>query len=91
MKFSAWLERRLTESLNPELDKLRRDEKLLLMSIEGRKDPMGRVLGVNAAGYVGAVRDLKELRAKIKEIEAKADKKDEPKPLPAWMQSRKAV
>lgn len=87
MKFSEWLKVRIKEALDPELDRLKRDEKLLLMSIEGRKDPMGRVLGVNKAGYLQAVEELKQLRAKIKAKEGDQGAK----PLPAWMHDRKAV
>ena len=61
---------KLLESLNPELDRLKREEKMLVMSIEGRKDPMGRVLGINRAGYEEATRKLKEIREKIKSLES---------------------
>lgn len=93
MTFSEWLEKRIAENLNPEIERLKRDEKLLLMSIENRKDPMGRVLGVNMAGYTDATRKLKEIRAKIKAIEEKDSPATEKgtRPLPAWMQGRKAV
>lgn len=88
MRFSEWLERRVVESLNPELERLKREEKLLLMSIEGRKDPSGAIYGINKAGVIDAMNKLKEVRAKIKELEGS---KDDVKPLPAWMQGRKAV
>lgn len=88
LRFPEWLERRLAESLDPELERLKHDEKLLLMSIEGRKDPKGMIVGINKAGAIDAVNKLKEIRAKIKALEAS---KDKTKPLPAWMQGRKAI
>lgn len=87
MRFSEWLERRVAEALDPELDRLKRDEKLLLMSIEGRKDSKGMVHGINKAGVIDAVAKLKEVRAKIKAKESGS----EAKPIPAWMQGRRAV
>lgn len=88
MRFSEWLERRVVEELNPELERLKRDERLLLMSIEGRKDSNGMVHGINRAGVIDAMAKLKEVRAKIKALEAGGP---EVKPLPAWMQGRRAV
>ena len=93
MRFSHWLERRLSEALSPELNRLKREEKQLLMSMENRKDPMtGAVLGVNKAGYIDAANKLKEVRARIKELEGGAvSSGDEVRPVPAWIQSRRAV
>lgn len=90
MKFSEWLERRLIESLNPELEGLKRDEKLLLMSIEGRKDPSGAIYGINKAGAIDAINKLKEVRARIKELENQ-EGKGNIRPLPSWMQGKKAI
>jgi len=42
------------------------------MSMELRKDPMGRIMGFNKAGYIDAANKLKEVRAKIKELEGGA-------------------
>ena len=69
MSFSEWLKKRLIEALNPELDRLKRQEQQLIMSMEMRKDPMGRIMAVNRAGYIGAENELKKIRAKIKELE----------------------
>lgn len=93
MRFSKWLERRLAEALNPELDRLRREEKQLIMSMEMRKDPMtGAVVGINKAGYITAAEELKKVRARIKELEGGTTSSgDEVRPIPAWIQSRKAV
>jgi len=86
--FSKWAENRMSEQLNPDLERLKRDEKLLLMSIEGRKDPSGAIYGINKAGAIDAINKLKEVRAKIKALEAS---KDTTKPLPAWIQGRKVI
>lgn len=91
MKFSRWIERRLSEALNPELDRLKRDERLLLMSIQGRVDPMGMVTGINKKGYDDAMRDLKSLREKIKSIESKGEETGEVSPIPDWIKNNKAV
>lgn len=93
MRFSEWLERRLSEGLNPELDRLKREEKQLLMSMENRKDPMtGAVVGINKAGYIAAARELEKVRAKIKELEGVlAPSEDKVRPIPGWIQSRRAV
>lgn len=70
MRFSDWLETRVAGSLNPELDRLRKDEKQLIMSMEMRKDPMtGAVVGINKAGYITAAEELKKVRARIRELE----------------------
>ena len=87
MRFSEWIERRLAEALNPELDRLKHEEKRLVASMEGRKDPStGSLIGINKAGYVDAANKLKEVRAKIK-----ASESGEVKPIPAWIQGRRAV
>jgi hypothetical protein len=92
MRFSEWLEKRLAEHLNPELEGLKRQEQQLLMSMEMRKDPMGRIMGFNKAGYIDAANKLKEVRARIKELESgAAPSSNEVKPIPAWIQGRKAV
>jgi hypothetical protein len=92
MRFSKWLESRMLETMNPELEGLKRQEQQLLMSMEMRKDPMGRVIGFNKAGYTDAANKLKEVRARIKELEGKtASSNDEVKPIPAWIQGRRAV
>lgn len=98
MRFSEWLETRLAEALNPELDRLKKDEKQLIMSMEMRKDPMGRVLGINKAGYISAAEELKKARARIRELEGGAASSGDPmsptseiRPVPAWIQSRRAV
>lgn len=94
MKFSNWLKKRLNESLNPELERLKREEKQLIMSMEMRKDPRtGAIMGINKAGYIDAANRLKEIRAKIKELEGgnKSTTNSEVKPVPAWMQGKKAV
>lgn len=100
MRFSEWLETRLSEALNPELDRLKREEKQLLMSMEMRKDPRtGAVLGINKAGYITAAEELKKVRARIKEL-GDAGVSEAPKPsvvgtktgsLPSWMQGRRAI
>lgn len=86
MKFSEWLQK---ESLNPELERLKREEKLLIMSMEGRKDSRGAVHGINKAGYIDAANKLKEVRAKIKALEN--DEHNNVRPIPKWLQGRKAV
>lgn len=91
MKFSKWIERRLSEALNPELDRLKRDEKLLLMSIQGRVDSMGMVTGINKKGYEDAMRDLKSLKEKIKAIESKGEEADKISPIPDWIKNNRAV
>jgi hypothetical protein len=92
MRFSQWLERRLAEALDPELEGLKRQEHQLLMSMDMRKDSMGRLVGINKAGYTDAANKLKEVRAKIKELEGgNAPSSGEVKPVPAWIQSRRAV
>lgn len=87
MRFSEWLKRKLVEALDPELDSLKAQEKKLLASMEARKDPMGRVLGINKAGYADAAKMLGEIRAKIKAKEGSAKSGS----LPAWMHGRRAV
>lgn len=90
MRFSEWLERRLKESLSPELSRLRDEEKRLLSSMEGRKDPAtGMVVGINKAGYVDAANKLKEVRTRIKELEGSV--KGQIRPVPAWIKNNKAV
>lgn len=89
MRFSAWLESKMAALPDAGLERLKRDEKLLLMSIEGRKDPNGMIVGINRAGVVDAMNKLKEVRAKIKAIEEKGQ--GSAKPLPAWMQGKKAI
>jgi hypothetical protein len=91
MSFSEWLKNRLVESLNPELEGLKRQEQQLLMSMEMRKDPMGRITVVNRAGYIDAENKLKEVRARIKELESRGDPDQEIKPIPAWIRGRRAV
>jgi hypothetical protein len=98
MRFSEWLETKLAEVLNPELDRLKKDEKQLIMSMEMRKDPMGRLMGFNKAGYIDAANKLKEVRARIRELEGGAVSSGDPisptseiRPVPAWIQSRRAV
>lgn len=92
MKFASWLENRLTESLlSPELDRLKRDERMLLMSIEGRKGPNGAIVGINKAGVIDAMNKLKEVRARIAELEAKSDDKGKAGPIPSWIRDRKVV
>jgi hypothetical protein len=85
MRFSEWLEKKLCEALNPELESLRRQEKQLLMSMEMRKDPSGAIYGINRAGYMDASNKLKEVRAKIKELEGSGDPKQTTKPIPDWI------
>jgi hypothetical protein len=80
---------RLGESLNPELDRLKRDERLLLMSMQGRVDPMGMVIGINKKGYYDAMKELKSVREKIKAIESKVDKSGRVSPTPDWIKNRK--
>ena len=91
MKFSKWIEKKLNENLNPEIDRLRREEKMLLMSIEGRKDPNGMIIGINKAGVVDAMNRLKEVRSKIKELEGSAPAKSDISPVPSWIKNNKAV
>jgi predicted translin family RNA/ssDNA-binding protein len=92
MKFSKWLKKRIVETLNPELNNLKRQEQQILMSMEMRKDPNGAIYGINKAGYVDAANKLKEVRAKIKELESSAvPSSGEVKPVPAWIQSQKTV
>lgn len=91
MRFSEWIEKKIVETLNPELERLKREEKLLVMSMEGRKDSRGAVHGINKAGYIDAAKKLKEVRARIKEIEEGAEDKKDVRPIPAWLKGRKAV
>ena len=91
MRFSKWIERSLDEVLNPELDRLKRDERMLVSAMDGRKGHGGAVYGINKAGFVDAMNKLKEVRAKIKDIEASDATKSDKKPIPAWIQSKRAV
>jgi len=93
MKFSKWLKKRIVETLNPELNNLKRQEQQILMSMEMRKDPNGAIYGINKAGYVDAANKLKEIRARIKELESKenTNSSDGIMPIPDWIKNRKTV
>lgn len=91
MRFSEWIKRKLNESLNPELERLKREEKLLLMSIEGRKDSKGMVHGINKAGVIDAMAKLKEVREKIKALEMPKSDPGKVGQVPAWLRGKEAV
>ena len=89
MRFSAWLESRIAALPDPNLERLKRDERMLLASIENRKGHGGVAVGINAAGIMDAMNKLKEVRGKIEAIEKKGQAST--KPLPAWIQGKRAV
>jgi hypothetical protein len=92
MRFSEWLGRRMGESSNPEMGKLKDQEREILNKMGFLKDPAGRLMGFNAHTFRQLSEKLKEVRARIKELEGyDAPSSGEVKPIPAWIQGRKAV
>jgi hypothetical protein len=80
------------ESSNPELGRLKDQEREILNKMGFLKDPEGRLIGFNAHTFRQLSEKLKEVRARIKELEGGGgDAAQEIKPIPAWIQSRRAV
>lgn len=88
MRFSEWLEKRITENEDSELKALKDKEKKILAHMKFTVDPMGRVLGINKKGYADLKKLLDDVRGQIATHEAKSKGADG---IPNWIKNRKAV